>query len=58
MTDEEKKNISSVMWDLHDLLDEMDENWDDEDPISESDYIRWREAIIKAYDILLELRER
>lgn len=51
MTEEEKDSISRVMWSLGRIQDEMD----DEDPISESDYNRWREMIIEAYDNLLEL---
>lgn len=54
MTEEEMKKVSSAMWWLDSLLDEMEDTWDDTEPVHESDYTKWREMIIKAYDILLE----
>lgn len=57
MSEEEKKEVSSAMGWLDSLLDEMEDTWDETEPVHESDYDKWREMIIKAYDILLELRE-
>lgn len=57
MTEEEKKNIGYAMSFLELLLDEMEDDWDETEPLREPDYIKWREMIIKADDILLELRE-
>ncbi len=57
MTEEEKKDVSNAMGWLESLLDDMEDNWDDTEPVHECDYDRWRETIIKVYDILLDLRE-
>lgn len=57
MTEEEMKEVSNAMGWLESLLDDMEDNWDETEPVYEDDYLRWRETIIKAFDILLELRE-
>lgn len=55
MTEEEEADIKAVMAILSRVIYDMGSSWDNLESLSKSDYIRWRDMIIHAYDILLEV---
>lgn len=61
MREKEKKdvmralNLSGATDLLDSLLDDMEEHWDETEPVYECDYIRWRGIISKAYDIISDV---
>ena len=55
MTEEEEADVKAVMALLARVLYDMGSSWDKLESISQSDFIRWRDMIIHAYDILLEV---
>lgn len=64
-----KKDIISALWSLYCLLDDMEEAWNNTEliyessdcikwiGISELDYDKWKEMIIKACSIIQQVRE-
>ncbi len=52
MTEQEKSSLRNAMILLDTVLEDMEDNWDETEPVSESDYNRWRELLYRVDKIL------